>query len=128
MDLKKTKTDPKAEREGVWIQNEDARFKIARMRNPAALAAFQEKTRFLRGRIPDAKQEEIMTEVMAEHILIGWENVTIGGDVLDYSREAAAMVLKEFPEIRAFVFDESQKVENFLAETTAEGIEAVKKS
>ena len=128
MDLKKTLTDPKAEREGIWITLEDARLKVARMQNPAALAAFQEKTRLLRGKISDEKQKELMTEIMSAHILLDWENLSIGGDPLPYSTENAFRILNDFPEVRRLVLDESQNLENFLAEKTAEGIEGIKKN
>lgn len=128
MDLKKTLTDPKAEREGIWITLEDARLKVARMQNPAALAAFQEKTRLLRGKISEEKQKEIMTEIMSAHILLDWENINIGGEPLPHSQENAFRILNEFPEVRRLVLDESQNLENFLAEKTAEGIEGIKKN
>lgn len=127
MDLKKTKTDPKLELEGVWITyDEDAAFKIARLRNPAALAAFQEKTRFLRGKLSEAKQTELMTEIIAEHVLLDWKNVNIGGDPLPYTKENAMRVLVEYPVIRDFVMEESGRIENYLLELTATGAAAVK--
>ena len=128
MDLKKTLTDPKAEREGVWISLEDARLKVARIQNPAAVAAFQEKTRFLRGRISEEKQKELMTEIMAAHVLLDWENVTIAGEAVPFSKEAALRILNEFPVVRQLVLDESQNLENYLAEKNADGVEAVKKN
>lgn len=128
MDLKKTLTNPKAEKEGIWITLEDARLKVARMQNPAALAAFQEKTRLLRGKISEEKQKELMTEIMSVHILLDWENINIGGEALPYSQENAFRILNDFPEVRRLVLDESQNLENFLAEKTADGVEAIKKN
>jgi hypothetical protein len=127
MDLKKTKTDPKKELEGVWIHfDQDAEMKIARLRNPAALAAFQEKTRFVRGKLTAEKEAAVMTEILADFVLLDWKNITEGGVAVPYTKDNARRILTEFPAVRDFILEEAQRVENFLAEVTAEGVEAVK--
>jgi len=86
----------------VWVPYRgDVEFLIARSGNPKfrrRIAYFYEKNRRIldgKGEAAEAKSNEIMAQVMAETILLGWKgSITFKGEKLgEYSREGAAKLL-----------------------------------
>ena len=68
----------------------------------------------LGGDVAEAKSDEIMIDVMANTILLGWENVGWDGQPVDYSVDAAKkmLALKDF---RQLINGFSRQMEAFKA-------------
>lgn len=118
-------TDEAAENEGVWVPHGSAKFLIARAGNRKyvkKLSALVEKNQKLLDAKDDAADklsDQLMIEVMAESILLGWENVGYKGETLPYSLENAKMLLgvKDF---RREVSKMADDINNFKVKQTEE--------
>ncbi len=94
--------DTKAEVEGVWHPLEGGiRVKLARAGNPRAneltaklIGEARERLRLPEGPLPDQEWDQILARVVAETILLNWENVTDEADQpLSYSVEEGMKAL-----------------------------------
>lgn len=97
--FKQYATDENLENNGTWHDFNGARLLIARAGNRKygrVLARLVEQNQKLLDRKDDeadAKSDEIMIEVLAEAVLLGWEGIVFNGEPLAYSKEAAKKVL-----------------------------------
>lgn len=93
-------TDPTLENEGVWVPHGGAKFLIARTGNSKyakLLTSLAEKNQTLldmKNEEADKISDEIMIEVMAKTVLLGWEGVSYKRNPLEYSPENAMMLLR----------------------------------
>lgn len=94
-------TDEKAEVEGKWFPlSKTAKVLVARNGNQRYQAAFRKKLADhemdLNTGTPEADKlaEEILVDVMAETILLGWEGLSFQGQAVSYSREMAKTMLR----------------------------------
>lgn len=94
-------TDEKAEVEGQWFPiGKDARLLVARAGNPSYTSALRkalEKNQIdLEGGGPDADAlaENLMVDVMAGTILLGWEGLSFKGQEVKHSTEMAKTMLR----------------------------------
>lgn len=111
-------TDESLENNGTWFPlAEGTRVLVARSDNRAyaklltKLVEQGRKSLDLGGEVADKKSDEIMVEVMAKTILLGWEGVSFKGVDLEYSVETAMQVLS----IRDF----RKRIAQFADDTTA---------
>lgn len=96
--------DEAKEQSGTWMEIGDAKFLVARAgnKNYAKLISKEiernQKALDRKDEAADALSDKIMIKVIAETILLGWENVSYKGKPLEYSKEAAGTLLahKEF--------------------------------
>jgi len=103
-------------------------FQIARSggRNKKFAAALQAAMKphemaAQRGKVDDKIAEAILIKCIAKHIVKGWENVVgRGGEEVEYSPEAAEVLLTELPELRDVIWAEANKIANFQVEESAE--------
>lgn len=93
-------TDPDKEVNGAWVkQPGNCELLVARQGNRAysrlIAKKYEEYREVLESDTPEAevKDEQIIVEVMAETILLGWKNLVYKGQVLPYSKENARKVL-----------------------------------
>jgi hypothetical protein len=95
-------TDEALETNGVWrdLNNQGARILVGRMGSEAFDTALREAVEkesaslSLGGDISDAAYKEIVLDVMAKTVLLGWENLAYqGGEVAPYSIETARKFL-----------------------------------
>lgn len=93
-------TDEKAEVEGRWLTlSKTAKVKIARSGNEAYTAALRKKLEenqidLMAGdSASEAAAEEMLAEVQAETILVGWEGLKFKGAVMPYSVANARKLL-----------------------------------
>ena len=79
-------TDQSLEKEGVWFEYGDAKFRIASENSPAYQRAIQRHTQAC-GPMLVRSKPEVMTKVMigamADAILLEWTGVTMSGTVLE---------------------------------------------
>lgn len=128
MDLNTFKTDKKKEQEGVRVPFDDATLIIARLNNPNHVADFKARQRVYRGaKVPDDVNQKIYIESLAATVLLGWENVTLGGTPLPYTKENAVMALS-IPDFADFVVMRAGEMELFREEQQREAVESLEKN
>lgn len=115
-------TDLQYEEQGIYTQIPgagDTEFLVARAGNKTYTRLIQKLVKQnkavldSRGDAADAKSEEILVNVMAESILLGWKGtILFGGKPAEYSKEVAKKLLgmKDF---RAAVTKVSEDMETF---------------
>jgi hypothetical protein len=117
MDIRKYRTDVKAELEGVWLPVGDAKFLIARHNNARYQAAWRRHMRphWDAGtetfkQLPADEAIRITCDTLAETILLGWEGVTEGGEPVPYSKEKALEYLMDpaMHDFRELIVEASQ--------------------
>ena len=107
MDLGKFRTDRAREDEGVWTDIGDgARLKLARIGNrryrELVQRVFRPHRRALRsGTLPEETSEALMSDVIAETVLLGWDGLLLDGRPVPYAPERARAVLAD-PAMRDF--------------------------
>jgi hypothetical protein len=121
--------DQSAEQTGTKVQLPgagDTLFTIARQGNKAYAKLMQQRWKQNRtvleskGDVAEARSEEILIEVVAKTILLGWDGkIRFGKENLEYSLDNAKrlLALKEF---RAVVLKAADDLENFKAVKDAE--------
>lgn len=106
-DINDIKTDINKEVEGVWVDfSMGIRLKIARARNPKYTELLQAlvapvKIEVRDGKINQDELEDILKQVRAETILVGWENIEENGVEVPYSSERALEYFMN-PELKDF--------------------------
>lgn len=69
------------------------------------------------GTMPDEKAAEILSQTLAETVILDWENVCDrDGNPLPFTAAAAKQLLTDLPELRNVILEEAQKSVNFIAE------------
>lgn len=92
-------TDTNAEENGVEVPVGDATLIIARVGNTkyskklTELVKRHEVALNIEGPAADALNEKLMVQAVADTILLGWKNLGYKGEILEYSKENAMMVL-----------------------------------
>lgn len=92
-------TDETKEVEGVWRQMGDAKLLIARSGNKKyarALAKVIEDNQAaleVNDDAAEALNTKVLVDVMADTVLLGWENLSFKGTVLEYTKVNARVVL-----------------------------------
>lgn len=117
-------TNESLENEGKWFDIGDgAKVLVARFGNKAHKKVLNKlrapyKPLLLRGgSIPEEKNEEIISESMAQTILLGWDGfMDQDMKVLPYSIEAARESFKLYPDFLDLVSQFSLDVSNFRSE------------
>lgn len=122
-------TDSKAEKEGTYTRLPrcgDTEFLIARIPNPAykrLLSSLYKKHRAVlesKGDEAENKSNEIMAEVLAKTVLLGWKGeMNIKGVMTPYS-EKAALVMLGLSDFRDLVTEAASDFSTFLADKDAE--------
>lgn len=134
LNLKKNfATDPKKEKEGIWIDLEDqAKVKIRRFNYAPAQKYLQNKLKPHRKAIElDVFSEDtlnaIFVELLSKFLIVAWENFSYGKDEegkdlpLECNEKNIALVCRELPELRDLFLSYSRSVEMFkLSEDEAD--------
>lgn len=133
MDLRKTRTDPSKDKNGVWVPideetsilvrragNADYRTALTKLMQP-----YQQSLRFQQ--LPEDTARRILAEAEAEAILVGWKGMKQDGEELPYSKAEAARLLSnpEYAVFQEIVRGAAGDWDNFRA---AEEAQAVKNS
>lgn len=96
--------DETKEQSGTWMEVGDAKFLVARAGNKSYVKLLgkevekNQKSLDRKDEAADALSDKIMIDVLAETILLGWENVSYKGKPMEYSKVNAKELLshKEF--------------------------------
>jgi hypothetical protein len=105
MDLSVYAVDEKLAEEGIWrkLSIGHGRVKVAKKDNPAYRACVSRIILALPATadVNDEKvMDKILSQAMAETILVDWEDLADEGEELEYSHEAAFKMLDKYPEFR----------------------------
>lgn len=123
-------TDESLENNGTWREiGGGAELLVARAGNKAyaklltKLVEQNRKVLDLGDDVADAKSDEIMVEVLAKTVLLGWKGVQFKGKDLEHSFDNAKMLLK-IKDFRRVVVGLSEEIDFFRAKEEAEQGEA----
>lgn len=129
LDLKSNYSTNKAkELEGVWEDlGGDARILVARIGNPKFKAEYRKLPRAMRNRIESGRLtgddiDEKISTILAKTILLDWENLTDGGEDIEYSVENATKMMFEYPNFRDEVWDFANDTQRFHDEELEEDL------
>lgn len=136
LDIDSLAVDPSAAEEGVWANFMGARFKIARhntnkanaLRAKLTLERWDEITAGTED--SDRIASEVNAKVLAETVLLDWENVTKGGEPLAYTPQVGLEYLIDprFRDLAQFIETFSLNRSNYREKAEAAAAEAVKDS
>jgi hypothetical protein len=125
------KTDEASEQEGIWLEYADedgkgppARIKIARAggSNAKYMRVLERRYKPVRrqsqlGILDPKVSEEILAQVYAEAVLLGWENVTDPeGKPLPFNVENAVKLLTDLPELFSEIQIQANRMSLFRAD------------
>jgi hypothetical protein len=102
MELRSIQISEERATQGIWVDYRDARLLIGSINGSAYKNLRQRKLQAAltaaRGKKLTTEQiEKLNVENMAETILLGWENLTEGGQNVPYSKEKALDLLTRIP-------------------------------
>lgn len=118
-------TDEKLEAEGKWFPlSKTAKVLVARSGNDKYMSVLRQKMKEAQidlsaGEEAEKLAEDVLIDVMAETLLLGWEGITQDGKPVPYSREQARTYLR-IKDFRKKVSGFSDNFEAFRAKAEAE--------
>ena len=114
------------ETNGLWVDYQGAQLLIARGGNSKFLRTVDRleqpyaRKRSRGKQIPTETEIELSCKAMAEAILLGWKGIETGDGPLEYSTEAAYLVLRHNVALREFVHEFATNEENYRQEAIEE--------
>lgn len=108
--------------QGAWAEFEGSKFLVTHMSNLAFQRAWLRKQQPHRkkieaGTLDPAIVRDLMTQAMAEAMILDWQKVVDGeGKEVPFSKEACVKALANNPELRDFVSEFSMQLDNFRQE------------
>lgn len=131
MDLSNFKTDPVKELEGIWVPiDAETELLIARFNNKnftnmqaRLLSPFQRAGKGKVG-ITDEKADEILNTCIAHTILLGWKNLKLDDEEVEYSQSKAFDLLSDptLKDFRNIVVLESQEMDHYREQQIVEQV------
>lgn len=130
MDLMNVAVNPEKELYGAPVKIDDeTTLVIARYNNPKfrrTQAKMMEPLIETCGKagVTTEQADEVLSKVLAECILLGWDNLKISGQVIPYTHDNCLKILRDarFVDFKERVMIESQKLENFRLEALEEDL------
>lgn len=118
-------TDEKKEVDGAWfdVPGGDARIKVARANNPrfsaAVVKTYEKWKNAPKGEAATKQQDEEYNRLLAQYVLLDWENVSFKGSPLPYS-VANAEKLLSIKDFRALVQKFADEIDAYRVEVSEE--------
>ena len=118
-------TDEKLEAEGKWFPlSKTAKVLVARSGNDKYMSVLRQKMKEAQidlsaGEEAEKLAEDVLIDVMAETLLLGWEGITQDGKPAPYSREQARTYLR-IKDFRKKIAGFSDNFEAFRAKAEVE--------
>ena len=118
-------TDEKLEAEGKWFPlSKTAKVLVARSGNDTYMSVLRQKMKEAQidlsaGEEAEKLAEDVLIDVMAETLLLGWEGITQDGKPVPYSREQARTYLR-IKDFRKKIAGFSDNFEAFRAKAEVE--------
>lgn len=128
MDLLDYATDPQLEEEGAWVpMDSETKLLVARFENPKFRKMRERLSTPIakaRGRAGLTKEDgkNILNKCMAKHLLLGWQNLCVGGEIIPYSPEKCLALLQDrrLQDFKELVLGISQNLEHYRLESLEE--------
>lgn len=119
------RTNPEIEQNGVTIDYGDFKFMIARAggANRRYEQALEKKARPFRRALandllPNSRQREILMEVFAETVVLGWEGIRgEDGEEISHSPAACLQLFKDLPDIFDDIKEQAERAALFRVST-----------
>lgn len=134
MKLSSFATDQKLELNGVWRNvGQGLRLLVARDNNPEYLKAVRKamapyKSKFQRDSLSVEESETMMSRIMADTILLDWENLEDDKNKkIKYTPDAAFEYFETYPEFKTLVTQLSSDVDFYRQSAIKEVKEELKK-
>lgn len=141
LDLDHIAIDPVLASEGKWVEFSGGKFLIARwnnrkadaLRNELHMEFYSALSKAEEGKMPTSTEGDyakIQARIMAETILLDWDNVSHKGKKVKYTPEVGLKYLENpaFVDLYQFINNESVKRENYISASTEEIVTDVKLS
>lgn len=113
------------EKDGVWVDIEGMKFKIARAgggNTEFAKILRKKVSPFKRAiesdKLPEVQAKKLMREVFVDTVLKGWENVNGPDGPIVYSRENALKLMEDLPNLQMEIQRKADMFETFQKEVT----------
>ena len=106
-------TDPKNDAEWFEYEGTDARFLIAPADNPGFNVAALKSMKMVENDDPNRTiydDQMPSIKIVAQYILLDWDNVELSGEKLPYTVENAAIFMIQYPPVASFINDMAQKL------------------
>jgi len=114
------KTNAELETKGIVLDYGEFKINIARAggANKAFAKCLEKKSRPLRRAIQsemldNEAAENLMAEVYAESVVLGWEGIKVDGKKLDFSKENCLALFKQMPDLLRDIMDQAGKMALF---------------
>jgi len=121
------KTDTKLEEQGVWVDfGEGLRVRVRRFKSRVVQDASKKfnKTEvgvIRKGGMGEEAATDILVRIIAEAVIVEWQGVTDeNGNELEATFDNKYATLKELPEFRDALFEQSVSMDNFKGELLKE--------
>ena len=119
-DLDSLYVDPSRGEEGVWVDFfSGAQLKIAYSEGKKYKAALARLAKQHRLELDDSNEnsfdliQNITAQAMAEHLLLDWKGIVIGGEEKPYTKELGRLVLSSHAKLREFVSEKAGDPKTF---------------
>ena len=117
--LKITPVDDSLQTNGAWAEYHGVELLIARSGNSKYKSAFRHKIKPYKkqidnGTLPPETSDRILSETIAETVLLGWRGLEADGKDVPYTLDNAIDLLTSDPDCRDFVMSFSEDMENFF--------------
>lgn len=113
---------------GVWVDlGDDARVRLSRLGNAHYDQVLRKRVEpylvAIREEVLDDKvADQIFLEVVAEAIILDWDNIQEKKKIVPYSFKNAVRLLKEYPSFRDFILCESEKLQRTHQKTKKDSV------
>jgi hypothetical protein len=119
MEINRLLGDKEQQESGTWVTHETgAEFKIVYSESKVprdyvakrmSKARMKSRKAFVSGEV----MAEITLDLLVDHIVLDWKNITNNGEPYEYSKEHCRWLLENSPILRDFIAIEAQDAENF---------------
>jgi hypothetical protein len=124
-------TDKGIESKGKWIDVGPASFLLARAgganqkyQNKLAATLRPHQRRIQMGQMDEGEANDLLLDTFVDAVLLNWKNVrlaptkneageTVPGAEIPYSKETAKHILSQYPDLFAFLREESTRISNY---------------
>lgn len=139
MDLRAIANREQRERDGVWmklqtgVENDPAEVLVAGLDSPKYTQTLYMRMMPLRAKhgkdeVPSAEMDTVISDVMADCVLIDWRGLELDGVALPFSKETAKKWLAESIHFRDMVSAAAMRASRLLQQQFQSDVEALKKA
>lgn len=115
----------KKQTEGTWTKFGDSKFKVASSSSTKFQRALNRlqapyRKKIDKGTLDPKISKDLLCEAMADALIVDWKDVVSAEGPVEYSPEVAKRALMNNDDLREFLLEYSQDIQNFRDEEVAE--------